>query len=85
MSSGKFKIGPNLPVLASKTEKPASRQEFVAGAALVQSQAGTRPPKPIRLNLDLDPDLHRQLKVRAAENSMTIAQLVRGLIVREVG
>ncbi|WP_086382714.1 hypothetical protein [Caballeronia sordidicola] len=85
MSSVKFKIGPNLPVLANKTEKPVSRQEFVAGAALVKSQAGTRPPKPIRLNLDLDPDLHRQLKVHAAENSMTIAQLVRGLIVREVG
>ncbi|SAL51323.1 hypothetical protein [Caballeronia concitans] len=77
----KFKISSN----TTRTEKPATREEFVSGAALVQSQAGTRPPKPVRLNLDLDPELHRQLKLRAVENGMTIAQLVRGLIAQEIG
>lgn len=78
----KFKVGPRT---GGATDRPATRQEFVSGAALVQSQAGTRPPKPVRLNLDLDPEVHRQLKLRAVENGMTIAQLVRGLITREIG
>lgn len=75
--------------LSTKTggpaDKPASREEFVSGAALVQSQAGTRPPKPVRLNLDLDPEVHKQLKLRAVENGTTIAKLVRDLITREIG
>jgi hypothetical protein len=80
----KFKIGPGAGS-ASQADRPATRQEFVSGAALVQSQAGTRPPKPVRLNLDLDPEVHRQLKLRAVENGTTIAQLVRSLIAREIG
>lgn len=36
--------------------------------------------KPIRLNLDLDPDLHKALKVRAAQNEETVADIVRRLI-----
>ncbi|MGF6988753.1 putative HicB family RNase H-like nuclease [Paraburkholderia atlantica] len=81
----KFKITPSVGSNSSPAEKPATRQEFVSGAALVQSQAGTRPPKPVRLNLDLDPEVHRQLKMRAVESGVTIAQLVRGLIAREIG
>ncbi|WP_175946707.1 hypothetical protein [Caballeronia sp. BCC1704] len=77
----KFKIPSN----ATRGDKPSTREEFVSGAALVQSQAGTRPPKPVRLNLDLDPEVHKQLKMRAVENGMTIAQLVRGLIAQEIG
>lgn len=64
--------------------KPMTTAEFAAGAALVQSQTGNRPAKPIRLNLDLDPELHRRLKVRAAEAGISIAELVRGLITREI-
>jgi len=51
----------------------------------VRSQAGDRPPKPIRLNLDLEPELHRRLKLLAVESGVTIAQLVRTLIARELG
>ena len=85
MSSAKFKISPRVAMPADQTGKSLSQREFVSSAALVQSQAGSRPPKPIRLNLDLDPDLHRQLKMRAVETGVTIAQIVRGLIVRELG
>ncbi|AJW93570.1 hicB family protein (plasmid) [Burkholderia gladioli] len=66
------------------SSEPMTHAEFAAGAAMVQSQAGNRPAKPIRLNLDLDPDLHRRLKVRAAEAGISIAELVRGLITREL-
>lgn len=83
MSGSKFKIRPAASV--GQVDPPLSAQEFVSGAALVQSQAGTRPPKPIRLNLDLDPDLHRKLKMRAVETGVSVAQIVRELIVREVG
>jgi predicted HicB family RNase H-like nuclease len=82
----KFKIPSPNPASSSPAAKPAATvQDFVSGAALVQSQAGTRPPKPVRLNLDLDPDVHRQLKLRAVEGGVTIAQLVRALIKRELG
>lgn len=79
----KFKIAAKSA--SQPPSKPMTPAEFAAGAALVQSQAGNRPPKPVRLNLDLDPDLHRRLKVRAAESGISIAELVRGLIAREVG
>lgn len=64
---------------------PTTTAEFVTGAAMVQSQTGQRPPKPVRLNLDLDPEVHRRLKLRATEQGISIAQLVRTLISREVG
>ncbi|SAK96727.1 hypothetical protein AWB82_07063 [Caballeronia glebae] len=78
----KFQIKPST---GGGAGKPTTRQEFVSGAALVQSQAGTRPPKPVRLNLDLDPEVHKQLKLRAVENGTTVAKLVRDLITRELG
>ncbi len=78
----KFKISPAGPTVPDKS---MSRDDFVAGAAMVKSQTGHRPVKPVRLNLDLDPDLHRRLKMRAVETDVTIAELVRGLITRELG
>jgi HicB family len=83
----KFKIGPaaNSSGTGQASKPPTTRDEFVSGAALVKSQAGTRPPKPVRLNLDLDPELHRSLKIRAIEQGITVAQLVRGLIIKELG
>lgn len=79
----KFKIAPTPK--GSPAGKPTTKEEFVTGASMVQSQASSRPPKPIRLNLDLEPELHRRLKLRAVESGVTIAQLVRSLITRELG
>ncbi|MGV7243798.1 toxin-antitoxin system HicB family antitoxin [Caballeronia sp. M23-90] len=84
MSKFKISSGPSTSSSGQTTKPPATRDEFVSGAALVKSQAGTRPPKPVRLNLDLDPELHRSLKIRAIEQGMSVAQLVRGLIVKEI-
>lgn len=81
----KFKIGPSAANKPAAGNAPATVEEFAAGAAMVQSQTGTRPAKPVRLNLDLDPETHRRLKLRAVESGTTIAQLVRELIVRELG
>lgn len=81
----KFKIGRSMVNKLASGGAPATAEEFAAGAAMVQSQAGSRPAKPVRLNLDLDPETHRRLKMRAVENGTTIAQLVRELIVAELG
>lgn len=81
----KFKIGPSVANRPALGDAPATVEEFSAGAAMVKSQVGSRPAKPVRLNLDLDPETHRRLKMRAVESSTTIAQLVRELIVRELG
>ncbi|CAB3774132.1 FitA-like ribbon-helix-helix domain-containing protein [Paraburkholderia humisilvae] len=81
----KFRIGPSTGSKSDQPTKPASVAEFAAGAALVQSQIGSRPPKPVRLNVDLDPETHRRLKMRAVENGITVAELVRALIGRELG
>ncbi|MFM0197776.1 plasmid partition protein ParG [Paraburkholderia strydomiana] len=78
----KFKIAPKATQPAAAA--PASVEAFAAGAAMVKSQAGDRPAKPVRLNLDLDPETHRRLKVRAAEAGKSIAQMVRELIDREL-
>jgi hypothetical protein len=64
---------------------PTTHEEFAAGASLVQSQAGNRPVKPVRLNLDLDPATHKRLKMKALQTSQTMAELVRALIDRELG
>jgi len=37
----------------------------------------TDPRKPIRITVDLDPELHRMLKVAAAATGKTISEIVR--------
>lgn len=59
-------------------------QEFAAGAAMVQSQTGGRALKPVRVNVDLDPDVHRSLKLLAMDRHTNIAGLLRELINREL-
>jgi predicted HicB family RNase H-like nuclease len=82
----KFKIGPGTgSALIPAAKPPTSIEEFAAGATLVQSQIGPRPAKPVRLNVDLDPETHRRLKMRAVESGVSIAELVRALIARELG
>lgn len=63
---------------------PASLQEFAAGAAMVQSQTGGRALKPVRVNVDLDPEVHRSLKRLAIDRDTNIAGLLRELINREL-
>jgi hypothetical protein len=79
--NNKFK----LPVHTTKPEPPPdSPEDFSNGAVLVRSQQQPRPLKPIRLNLDLTPDLHERLKLRIADLRLTGAQYVRGLILKDL-
>ena len=63
---------------------PATREQFADGAAMVQTQTGGRPVKPIRVNFDMDVATHRRLKLRAIEGGMSVAGLVRQLIEAEL-
>lgn len=65
-------------------EQPDSIEAFGAGAPMVKSQTGGRPLKPVRLNLDLDPSLHKRLKLAAIEAGEPVASLVRRWIVAEL-
>ncbi|WP_345812561.1 hypothetical protein AAGS40_00850 [Paraburkholderia sp. PREW-6R] len=79
--TSKFKL--SLP--ASTTEpRPISTEDFANAAGMVRSQREPRPPKPVRLNLDLAPDLHARVKLRAANLRFTGAQYVRELILKDL-
>lgn len=80
----KFRIPTKSALGEAVAEVPRDRQEFAAGASLVQSQATSRGVKPVRINFDLDPTKHRQLKLRAIDNGETVADLIRRLIEREL-
>lgn len=97
--TSKFQIPPRAPVAAAtpantvpaNTEgvDPVSRiaatQQFVDGAAMVQSQATAYPVKPKRLNVDLDPQTHKKLKVAAAAANVAMADLIRMWIDEKLG
>ena len=63
---------------------PQTREEFVASAAMVQSQTDGRPPKPVRINFDVDPITHKRLQMLALERGVKVAVLVRQLIMHEL-
>jgi hypothetical protein len=71
----KFKIPPK-PVLPP-SPAPATIQDFGAASALAKSQAGNRPQQPVRLNLDIDPALHRRIKQAAFDADVKISVIVR--------
>ncbi|MGF6858217.1 plasmid partition protein ParG [Paraburkholderia sp. CI3] len=79
--TSKFKLAPSI---ASPEPRPANAEEFANGAGMVHSQQPQRPLKPVRLNLDLTPDLHERVRRRAADLRLTGAQYVRELILKDL-
>jgi hypothetical protein len=79
--NSKFKLQPHT---ARPELRPASSEEFSNDAGMVHSQQPPRPLKPVRLNLDLTPDFHERMKLRAADLRLTGAQYVRKLILKDL-
>ena len=79
--TSKFKLRPHT---ARPELHPASSEEFSNDAGMVHSQQPPRPLKPVRLNLDLTPDFHERVKLRAADLRLTGAQYVRELILKDL-
>lgn len=51
---------------------------------MVATQSTQRPLKPVRINIDLSPDLHRRIKQRALDLDTSIAEYIRSLINRDM-
>jgi hypothetical protein len=81
MSKFKIAVSATQPTAAA----PASIAAFGDAAAMAQSQAGGREPRPIRLNLDLSPEVHKALKRRAVDQGESVASVVRRLITQHIG
>ncbi|MDN7182386.1 hypothetical protein M0D69_31085 [Caballeronia sp. SEWSISQ10-4 2] len=79
--TSKFKLQPHT---ARPELRPASPEDFSNDAGMVRSQQQPRPLKPVRLNLDLTPDFHERVKLRAAYLRLTGAQYVRELILKDL-
>ncbi|WP_157376375.1 hypothetical protein [Burkholderia ubonensis] len=73
----RFKLSP-----ARQGSEPSvsSVVNFVADAAMVKSQADAHPARMVPLNLNIDADHHRRLKIRAIEEDATVSDIVRRLI-----
>lgn len=46
--------------------------------------AAARPPKPKRLTIDIDPELHKRLKLYCVQQDVPIADLLREMIERKL-
>ncbi|OJA91921.1 hypothetical protein BGV71_03270 [Burkholderia ubonensis] len=79
--TSKFKLQPQT---SRPGPRPNSPEEFSNDAGMVHSQQQPRALKPVRLNIDLTPDFHEQVRRRAADLRLTGAQYVRELISKDL-
>jgi hypothetical protein len=83
MNTSKFKLSPARP--SAEPASASSIAEFAGAAAMVASQADAKPARMFRLNLDIDADHHRRLKIRAIEEDASVSDIIRKLVAGYLG
>ena len=69
-----------MKAVTTRERKPAGESAAPAPAPGDLSAAPEAPKKKVRITVDLDPEMHRFLKVYAAERGMKVSEVVRKLI-----
>jgi len=69
-----------MKAVTTRERKPAGESAATAPAPEGLEPAPEAPKKKVRITVDLDPEMHRFLKVYAAERGVTVSEVVRGLI-----
>lgn len=78
--TSKFKLSPARPGTEPATVTASSIAEFAGATAMVASQTDAKPTRMFRLNLDIDADHHRRLKIRTIEEEVTVSDIIRKLV-----
>ena len=69
-----------MKAVTTRERKPAGESASPEAAPRGLEPAPEPPKKKVRITVDLDPEMHRFLKVYAAERGMKVSEVVRGLI-----
>ena len=69
-----------MKAVTTRERKPAGESAATAPAPEGLEPAPEAHKKKVRITVDLDPEMHRFLKVYAAERGMKVSEVVRGLI-----
>ncbi len=71
--------------LAAAAGAATAADSFVKGAPVkaVRAKDGAKARGKIRVSLDLDPDQHQRLKIRAVKEGKTLLDLLREIIAKE--
>lgn len=69
-----------LPTISAKSERPAKQRPHV-----VEAHAAVEVGALVRLNVEIPESLHRQVKVKAAQDGKTIKQVVLALLAGYAG
>ena len=67
--------------IPTRPPKQPSADDWIADKELPDENPTV---KPVRMTVELDPDIHRQLKLHCTMQGIWISELVRGLITREL-
>lgn len=69
-----------MKAVTTRERKPAGESAATASAPEGLGPAPEAPKKKVRITVDLDPEMHRFLKVYAAERGMKVSEVVRKLL-----
>ena len=70
--------------MSKKVEIPARPPKQPSAEDWISKNQGEPKVKPVRMTIELDPNIHRDLKIHCTIKGIWISELVRDLISREL-